>query len=222
MSINGDVLALNDNVEFNTSANLNTFKVGTATYTRNLGNAWGTLCLPFAITRPPSGVKFYELSAVNETARTLSFEPITTVGAGQPVVFKAENVSTFEITSTNPSVTPTISPVTEQTSGWVLNGSFKEQRVTGTNLYYISNNQFWLSNDYIDIPAYRAWFSGTALPSQSSQGAPFRITTDDTEGLQFVEQEDGIVKAYYDLQGRKLDITPKGLVIENGKIIMFK
>lgn len=196
------------------------FAVLKASYSRAISNQWGTLCLPFAINTVPDGVTFYELSNVNETARTLSFEQISTVGAGQPVVFKAENVSTLEITSNNASVTPTITPVTDQTSGWVLNGSFKEQRVTGTNLYYISNNQFWLSNDYIDIPAYRAWFSGTAMTSPGE--APFRITTDDTEGLQYVEQEDGTVKAYYDLQGRKLDSAHKGLVIENGKIIMVK
>ena len=212
-------LDITDGTSFSSEGN---FNVASASYSRNISNQWGTLCLPFAITTPPSGVKFYELSAVNETARTLSFEQISTVGAGQPVVFKAENVSTLEITSNNASVTPTITPVTDQTNGWVLNGSYSEQRVTGTNLYYISNNQFWLSNDYIDIPAYRAWFVGTALPSQSSQEAPFRITTDDTEGLQFVEQEDGTVKAYYDLQGRKIDGTRKGLVIENGKIIMVK
>ena len=197
------------------------FAVLEASYSRNFVNNWGTLCLPFAISSIPNGVTFYELSSVNASQKTLTFSSISApIAAGQPVVFKVGDGVALNISETNANVSPSITPVEDQTSGWILNGSYSEQRVTGTNLYYIAGNQFWLSNDYIDIPAYRAWFSGTAMTSSGE--APFRITTDDTEDIQFVEQEDGTVKAYFDLQGRKLDGGRKGLVIENGKIIMVK
>ena len=85
-------------------------------------------------------------------------------------------------------------------------------------MYFFSENQFW-SGTPASIPAYRAWFDADA--NFGASPAPFRIEEADAEDIQFVEQEDGTVKAYYDLQGRKLN-ERKGLMIENGKIIMVK
>ena len=95
-----------------------------------------------------------------------------------------------------------------------MKGTFQQK--TLSSIYLIYNDEVHPGTN-ITIPPYRAWFEGS-LPTN----APLRIEVADPEGLQFVEQEDGTVKAYYDLQGRKLDGARKGLVIENGKIIMVK
>lgn len=192
-----------------------------ASYTRdNLSYNWGTLCLPFAITKAHTGVTFYTLSGVDTDNKVLSFTETTSVEAGMPVVFKTSG-SSLEIAEGIVPVSAS-TKTSETVSGWVLHGSFARDNTytpTGGTMYFFSENKFWSGvPEY--IPAYRAWF--IADVNFGANPAPFRIEVDDTEGLQFVEQEDGTVKAYYDLQGRKLDGARKGLVIENGKIIMVK
>lgn len=197
------------------------YAVVSASYTRSLSDNWGTLCLPFAITTVPQGVTLYTLSGVDTENKILSFASTTSVEAGQPVVFKTSG-SSLVINEEN--VVP-VSSSTKKSStveDWELNGSFakiENYTPSGGTMYFFSENKFWSGvPEY--IPAYRAWF--IANVDFGANPAPFRIEADDTEGLQFVEQEDGTVKAYYDLQGRKLDGARKGLVIENGKIIMVK
>lgn len=195
------------------------FSVAEATYTRPLSYNWGTLCLPFAINGTYTGITFYQLQSVDTDRKVLSFEQISSVAAGQPVVFKAADNVDLNISETNVSVTTSAS-TSETVTGWVLHGSFasvSNYTPSGT-MYFFSENQFW-SGTPASIPAYRAWFDADA--NFGASPAPFRIEEADAEDIQFVEQEDGTVKAYYDLQGRKLN-ERKGLMIENGKIIMVK
>ena len=92
----------------------------------------------------------------------------------------------------------------------------------GEYLYYIASNQFWQGVN-TNIAAYRAWFtSRDNTLGSSASGAPFRIEVGEEQDIQVVEQEDGSVKVYYDLQGRRLGQVRKGLVIENGKLIFVK
>ena len=144
----------------------------------------------------------------------MTFTPISgTIEAGTPVAFKLTEPGTLTINESNVDVVA--EPQTSGT-GLTMKGTYQEK--TLSSIYLIYNDEVRPGTN-ITIPPYRAWFEGT-IPS--STGAPLRIEVADTEGLQFVEQEDGTVKAYYDLQGRKLDGARKGLVIENGKIIMVK
>ena len=228
MKIEGKYLDLDDEIEFNTSANLDNFKVCYAQYYRTCANQWGTLCLPFGFdTQDQQGATFYNFTSISGQA--LNLTPITgTVEAGTPIVFKvndnldeksilirgSEYTEVFE----NPSVTLRNTPNNTQFgNSYSSFGTFKNQSIE-SGLYFIKDDQFWYGSQGADFKPYRAWFTGPAPQSP----APFRISVDDTEGLQFVEQEDGTVKAYFDLQGRKLDGARKGLVIENGKIIMVK
>ena len=199
---------LSNDPPFSTATN---FTATTATYTRNTGNNhWGTLCLPFEIKNVPDGATFYSLSSVSATA--LTFTPISgAIAAGTPVAFKLAEPGTLTISESDVNVVA--DPRTSGT-GLTMKGTFQQK--TLSSIYLIYNDEVHPGTN-ITIPPYRAWFEGS-LPTN----APLRIEVADPEGLQFVEQEDGTVKAYYDLQGRKLDGARKGLVIENGKIIMVK
>ena len=196
-----------------------------ASYTRGNITTWGTLCLPFAITETYDGVTFYSLSEVDVTNNLLTFTPKTNgVAAGEPVVFKTTN-SSLEISEENVNVvTSPLSNGVSTVPGWTLFGTFEGKTgfnaPSGQYLYYFTNSMFYQGTN-TNIPAYRAYFL-TSTDLGSASQAPFRIETTDTEDIQFVEQEDGTVKVYYDIQGRKLDGVRKGLVIENGKIIMVK
>jgi hypothetical protein len=198
-----------------------------ATYSRECTNQWGTLCLPFEFNADQSGVTFYEMTDVTTGENgAITFTPIYgDIEAGQPVAFKLEDdPRDFEGASCYLNVESSdengVDVVTEagtfgDVNGWSMLGTFKN--TTLDNVYVIQANEIHPTGTGLSIKPYRAWFT-----SNSNSQAPLRIEVADTEGLQFIEQEDGTVKAYYDLQGRKLDSARKGLVIENGKIIMVK
>lgn len=215
-----------DGEPFEVNGAVEGFSVTTASYHRAFKNNWGTLCLPFEIKKSYDGVTFYQLSEVNTSDNVLTFAPVSPVDAGQPVVYKAEDgVELFIYEENDVEVTATTKTVTN--ADWTLHGTFTNQ--TGLNagqgeyLYYIASNQFWQGVN-TNIAAYRAWFTTSydAL-SSSTPGAPFRIAVgEEGQDIQMVEQEDGSVKVYYDLQGRRLNHARKGLVIENGKLIFIK
>lgn len=215
---------LSDDVTFGTYS-LEEF-IGEIEYTRFCKNEWGTLCLPFDFQPfwydQFKDVTYYELKSATDEA--LVFSPIVGstedyVKAGTPLVFKLNNsnsnliVRAWEIYSLN-SQASTVDVI----DGWKLNGTV--EGTTIANAWVMQNNQiFQIHPDETAFPIkpYRAWFE-----NPGASGAPLRISVDETEGLQFVEQEDGTVKVSYDLQGRKLDEARKGLMIENGKVIMVK
>lgn len=219
-----NVLTLTDGSAFSATGS---FTASTATYSRSSSNEWGTLCLPFEIKNSydDDGVTFYSLSDVDETNKVLTFTPIEgAISAGEPVVYKSTSKS-LNISETGVNVVPIVNEVSYD-NGWTLYGSFVAMSnvnpESGKYLYYIANDQFYKSKENANVPAYRAYFIANVNLVGNTSQAPIRIEVADSENIQFVEQEDGTVKAYYDLQGRKLDSARKGLVIENGKIIMVK
>ncbi len=211
------VLELTDETPFTATTG---FTVSSALYSRECTNQWGTLCLPFEFSAAQSGVTFYEMTNVTTGDNgAITFTPIvgTNIEAGQPVAFKLNDGANYlnvESSDENGVAVVTIAGTSDAVQGWSMHGTFTN--TTLNNVYVIQANEIHPTGSGLSIKPYRAWFSG------SVSGAPLRIEVADTEGLQFVEQEDGTVKAYYDLQGRKLDSARKGLVIENGKIIMVK
>jgi hypothetical protein len=197
--------------------------VAIASYHRAFKNNWGTLCLPFAITKKYPGVKFYQLGAVDTGNKVLTFEETASVEAGQPVVYKAEDGVDLNFTEVDVAVSATTSTVIKD--DWTLNGTFKalnEYNPSSGLLYFIASNQFWQGED-TNIAAYRAYYTTTVDLGDVNPKAPYRISIgEEGQDIKLVESKDGTVKLYYDLQGRRLGEAQKGLVIENGKLIFVK
>jgi hypothetical protein len=218
---------LSDGTSSSFSSEVASFTAATASYSRSSSYQWGTLCLPFEIKNTYDGVTFYQLSGVDLDNNVLNFTPTSTIDAGKPVVYKvatADGEGKYNLSISESSVTVVKAPVTgTAVDGWTLEGTFS--RLTGLTAttddgntqYYIAKNKFW--NEDFNVSAYRGWFIATEAAASK---APFRISGGDADGIQYVEQEDGSVKVYYDLQGRKTNADRKGLVIENGKVIFIK
>ena len=216
-----DVLEIVDGEPFEAGGNYNTTAT-IATYSRAFKNNWGTLCLPFEIKKRYDGVTFYQLSSVDVVNKVMTFEAVNTVGAGVPVVYKAKDGVDLNFTEVDVAVTGATSTVIKD--DWTLNGTFAKMDSYNPEsgyLYYIASNKFWQGNN-TTILAYRAYFTTTDNLGTVEAGAPYRIEVGDPEDIQVVEQEDGSVKVYYDLQGRRLGNARKGLVIVNGKLIFVK
>ena len=194
-------------------------------YRRYDCNQWGTLCLQFNfMIENQSDVTFYQLESVADGVMTFTpYDKYDEIWGGTPVVFKLDE-GIEDLVVSQSGAYPYIASEPEPSyteAGWTMNGTFESVNSGDETYYYLSKDAtgdgvFYGTN--ITFPPYRGWFTAP----DDYNGAPLRIAVSDTEGLQFVEQKDGTVKVYYDLQGRKLDEARKGLMIENGKVIMVK
>ncbi len=100
--------------------------------------------------------------------------------------------------------------------GLKLVGTYAPISITGDN-YYIAKDAFWLADSKsVSVPAFRAYFEGTATGVKS-----FHINTDESTGGKSVTLE--VDKpVIYDLMGRQLKNTEKGINIVNGKKVLVK
>ena len=190
-------------------------------YGRTVSNEWGTLCLPFAV-ESDDNIQLYEMSGAS--SESLSFEKVSSAAANTPLVFKATGGG-FSIKITNDgsfgmgfaAANPKVS-ITPSVTNWVVNGSFIEESIDVSSLqaYALSNDQFHRATSKINVKAFRAWFQNNG----AAMGAAIRIQ-EGTDGIDFVEQEDGSVKLIYDMQGRLLkNGEQQQMYIENGKKVI--
>ena len=192
-------------------------------YGRTLTNEWGTLCLPFAVNSDEK-IQLYEMYAASSTA--LSFEKVASVPANTPSIFRASgegfsvknaNDGSFEVDFATANPTVNITPSVEK---WVINGSYVDESVDVSSLqaYALSGGEFHKVTSKINVKAFHAWLQNNGAP----MGAVIRIE-EGTDGIEFVEQEDGSVKLIYDLQGRLLNNGEhQQMYIENGKKVINK
>lgn len=161
------------------------FTATVATYSRNVTNAWGTVCLPFKMQNASTDyADFYHLSSLSSDGNTMLFEPINPdsgAGAYKPVVFKAKNVSggspNLVISGTNITVKASSEPKTNSTvEGWSLIGTMEQMviedvnnspELVGKSLYYISKNQFWLATKKYTNNPFRAYFVNESVGGEA-------------------------------------------------------
>ncbi|MBQ0049246.1 MAG: hypothetical protein KBT12_03260 [Bacteroidales bacterium] len=174
----------------------------------------GTICVPYELTSDNS-VKYYTLSAANENV--LTFTEQSTIPANTPALYSAEGEGftaatdgymTFETPGTG-----------DEVNNLTFTGTYETKTIQ--NGYYIANGKFWDANQTqgVTIPAFRAYFEGSAVGIKS-----FNIALDETTGLRTISAEltNDPNEAIYDLSGRKINRTAKGVNIVNGKKYLVK
>ena len=200
-----------------------TFTASSVTYSRTMSYSWGTILMPFELTSDDE-VQYYELTAVG--AESLTLDKVETVPAGQPAVFKLVNgPGTYTIEVSNVEVVPTADENKFGTgvSSWYMNGTYQNKSglvsESSKNIYFVAQDKFWLAEDAITVKPFRGWFE----TSSSLAAAKFRIVVEgEAEGIQTIEEERNATEFVYDLMGRRSDVSRKGLLIKNGKIVFMK
>ena len=155
----------------------------------------------------------------------MTFDPVASVEANTPVIFKTLSDG-FTVKATNDKFDTGFAAAMPKTSieaitDWVLNGSYSEETidVSGMQAYGLMNNEFHRFTKTLTAGAFRAWLQNNGEP----MNATIRIE-DSTEGISIIEQEDGSVKLIFDMQGRQLNDCPSHQIfIENGhKVVRTK
>lgn len=198
-----------------------------ATYSRKMANAWGTVCLPFAV-ESNTEVQYYELSEV--TASYMTFSPVARVEAGVPAVCKrlgTAETQVLAITADNAPLAKAATDKAQQIGGteWTLKGSFCNQTIApesaSNSIYYIASNQFLFANEQFPVPAFRAWFE-TPVKANAAQLLAIKTDGDMVTGINLIENADGTVKVIYGLDGRRMNKETKGAQIINSKKVIVK
>lgn len=192
-----------------------------ATYSRNVSNTFGTICLPYAVSSN-SDVQYYTLN--NISGSTLYLTAQTDIEAGKPAVFEMKNnATTLSATATDATVKGSV--VAAEASTLMLNGTFTGETVS-TNLansYFISNNKFCQASNSITVNPFRAYFTTAGSPVKA-----FNLSTEEDEtAINGVQTSISNVQSIYDANGMELQSLRKGLNIvklNNGNVqkIMVK
>lgn len=191
------------------------FTASKASYTRESGNNWGTICVPFELASDEK-IQYFTLDAsgVDLTNGTLTFTEASSVSAGTPAVFCRTDGGSMSLSATDASIAAGDAGVAD--GGLKLVGTYAPITITGDN-YYIAKDAFWQADSKnVSVPAFRAYFKGTATGVKS-----FNINTDESTGVKSVTLEVD-KQVIYDLMGRQLKNTEKGINIVNGKKVLVK
>ncbi len=205
-----------------------TVEVDKASYLRNVSSSWGTICLPFTVSSNDD-VQFYQLSGVDITEGVMTFTPVQNVSAGIPAVFKLLNGTSLDVSSDNVEIISGNCMWNKSLSGavWTMKGTFTamtldplDTDLSGSSIYYISEDKFWYGNQSFAVPAYRGWFEA-AMSSVSSAPIFFGIeSNEETTGIDYVEDNNG--NLIFDLTGRQQYNINKGINIINNKKVLVR
>lgn len=213
------------------------FTAGNVSYSRtNVSSAWGTLCLPYAISSDEN-VQLYKLSKVDNSGAegVMTFTPIGEAEAGQPVVFKKLDGDATDLSFNKENAQLTIAGFNGESTDidrWELVGTYEQAKIKSDKdfgRYYIAQNQFWNAKVEATVPAFRAWFEYDNSSTASVKANSYTIfIEDEDENVTNVltPKGDGELEEcteIYDLSGKKLTAPVKGQInIINGKKIFVK
>lgn len=192
---------------------------GTATlptHEREMAYEWGTICLPFPVTYDATNgnYKLYTLTAASDNA--LTFTEIadgTNIAAATTMAIKAVGAKNAETGKYNISIAGSGAidfsvriKRTELENGYDFSGCLcKYHNVT--NVYFISQNQFWWAEDPITVPAYRAWI----YSPEPTEAKPLNIIVD----------ENGETTVVGELKAKSLELR-EGKFLENNRVMIVK
>ena len=189
------------------------FEASAATYTRTISNAWGTICLPYAV-ESDDNVTYYTTGTISGDVLTLT--SADKVPAGTPAIckFAATGENTIEAYPVPVNVCTDVAPDT-QNDDINLIGSFTNQTIYATdvpNAYYISGGKFWHATGTLTVKPFRAYF--TTSGSSSSNKFDIAIGDDDITAIEALTGEGDItVTAIYTADGKQISDLQQGLNI---------
>ncbi|MCR5433690.1 MAG: hypothetical protein K6F20_04770 [Bacteroidaceae bacterium] len=210
-------------------------------------NEWGTLVLPFTLTKAKAEAAFgtdvrlaeftgfeteYADDAdVSPDAIRLNFTEFSMtakkgITGGKPYLIKTtKNITGFEaddVTLFNAITDATATDAYD--TGGKFTGTLVASKVPADGLF-ISGEMFWYSIGATDIKAFRCWFeSGAVLNKDTDFGVKMFIhQADDETGIEEVQMSNGSNDGeIYDLAGRRVEKANNGIYIINNKKVLVK
>ena len=161
------------------------FVATTATYSRSVSNAWGTMILPFDLQQAENETaRFFHLGEVatddqgKQTLVMTAIDPAETDNAVgyTPVFFMSkDNAEQVEVTAENVTVKKVGKKSIWENStveGWTLTGvmqktlfNVNDEAYAANDFYYIKSNEFWHATGSLTTNPFRAYLSTAKDPA---------------------------------------------------------
>lgn len=208
------------------------FKTASAKYTRQNVTAWGTICLPFSLTKSPhTNITLYKISQISGNSLELENVDITAEGiaAGTALIFNYTSYTTGNpaeivfasgaddgkaLVNKNAPRTPVVGTqeATLSLQGYFVKTTLKSDSDPAvTNCYYINGDKFHQAAVSLEVPAYRAIIVSTA--SAGARPSVLNITTSGTTAVDTLLAGDSEILGYYDQRGVMHSAPVKGVNI---------
>lgn len=188
---------------------------------------YASLCLPFSVTLPESGLTAYKVTAINrDNNNEMNLEEVgSTIPAGEPVILEgAEGSYTLTINTENGT----------RVTGNILTGATVKR--TG-----ISEEYYALAKKTIDetetvaffrvkttnMPANKAYLLKKDIPAEAANAAMFMFNFDgnggEVTGINTATKAEAESNVYYDLNGRRVLYPSHGIYVKgNGQKVFIK
>ncbi len=189
-------------------------------------NGWNTIAMPFELTSAimnsifGEGWKAYEFKGYNTESKELNFKSTTTFYAGYPYIVyvgtAAEHAEGVKFTNVNIAKTTAQADTYNDVSFQGTYAPMAAGSLTG-NYGVTGEGKIQKAGESASMKGFRAYFTG--VPA----GARIALY-DETTGITRVIAADDLdnVKGAYDLNGRRVARTQKGIYIVNGKKVVVK
>ena len=181
-------------------------------------NNWATAVYPFAV----SGVnKIAVLDSYDATTGQLNFKSASSSTANKPFLMRS-NADLSEISLNNVNVEAINNDPSATASELHFIGSYAETEITKDQKNYVlkDNTIYPIGENPATINPYRAYFQ----VDQEGEARALTLFIDgEVTGIsELVKMNNEQHGQVYDLQGRKVEKTAKGLYIKNGKNVVVK
>lgn len=178
------------------------------TYSRSVSNAWNTICLPYDVTSTPA-VQYYEITKVCDDK--LEVSPIANLAAGTPALAKV-NGGVLSAPAENVTINSTLNNSSS------MFGTFSPIKVEDPEAYYISQNKFWLNNEYFNVSAFKAYFKNVSHLAKSNS---LVIDESHPTAINNAEINLNAAEEVYGINGARQSSVQKGMnVVKIGNKVM--
>ena len=215
------------------------FTATSATYSRtmNTNYQWGTVIMPYQLTSD-NNVRYYQIidfKTVDNT-ETLCLEPVSSVNANTPVIYRklTNGATSVTMTASGKTVDLTTAAQPAEYQGVTANGLY-EQTIFTENLseyYYIAQDKFWSAyglENGVTIPAFRSYLQLNG----STKAINILVVDDDATGIMAVDSQTGSIfngpTNIYNLAGQlvkanatSLDALAPGIYVVGGKKVAIE
>lgn len=202
-------------------------------------NEWSTICLPFAMTEAQCKAAFgndvqlgdftswsSEDNSDGDIVKiNVGFTSVTAIEANHPYIILV-SAGLQEFTADGVDIDAEEEPTVQVGKKKNEKGFFIGSYIAGTEIpeddLFLNSNMFWYSKGNTKMKAFRGYFEFADVLTEVEE-ASSRIMfefNEQTTGIRTItSSEDG---KYFDLQGRGVKPTKKGLYIKDGKKVVIK
>lgn len=183
---------------------------------------FGTICLPFAASKPTNAYVYSVKGVDSQTNPTkLYVDEVSELAAGTAYIIQSTDANDVTFTKTGTAANLTAIS-TQPTSGLV--GTFTADTDVPTDSYILSDGK-WLKSNGSKVNAYRAYLTGVsslAEVTETSGAKAISFGFSATTGINSVQEAQQNGGAIYSISGVRVSKPAKGIYVRNGKKFVVK